>query len=342
MDTKEKIIIDWFSATIPCKSSETTVTGIVELLGLSDVPWERSYGFYGWQYRETFSNISIHFGGVQHEGLIMLEMSGQGCRTFETLGNGDFLSLFKFVFSVPGAKVTRIDVAFDDFSGYLNLDEIVKDTLNHNFIAKTRKWGVNLSDSGTCVTHGQRSGSVFIRIYDKAAERNKQDEISHWVRCELQIRQDRAVDFVRLLVEENEVIDDLYFAVLNHYLRYVKISESDSNKWRSEIADHWENFYNYKSVQERSIYKKPGMEYNAAKLRSVYGERFAGGIYTYINLFGVNTLLEDVEAAKSKLNPKYKLLLQEDAAYKKGVEKYGFYEHPSVVGLDQLVDCEVL
>ena len=206
MDTKEKIIIDWFSATIPCKSSETTVTGIVELLGLSDVPWERSYGFYGWQYRETFSNISIHFGGVQHEGLIMLEMSGQGCRTFETLGNGDFLSLFKFVFSVPGAKVTRIDVAFDDFSGYLNLDEIVKDTLNHNFIAKTRKWGVNISDSGTCVTHGLRSGSVFIRIYDKAAERNKQDEISHWVRCELQIRQDRAVEFVRMLVEENEVI----------------------------------------------------------------------------------------------------------------------------------------
>lgn len=142
MDTKEKIIIDWFSATIPCKSS--TVTGIVELLGLSDVPWERSYGFYGWQYRETFSNISIHFGGVQHEGLIMLEMSGQGCRTFETLGNGDFLSLFKFVFSVPGAKVTRIDVAFDDFSGYLNLDEIVKDTLNHNFIAKTRN-GVLIS-----------------------------------------------------------------------------------------------------------------------------------------------------------------------------------------------------
>lgn len=114
----------------------------------------------------------------------------------------------------------------------------------------------------------------------------------------MQIRQDRAVEFVRLLVEENEVIDDLYFAVLNHYLRYVKISESDSNKWRSEIAEHWENFYNYKSVQERSIYKKPGMEYNAAKLRSTYGERFAGGIYTYIQLFGVNTLLEDVDVGK--------------------------------------------
>lgn len=102
MDTKEKIIIDWFSATIPCKSSETTVTGIVELLGLSDVPWERSYGFYGWQYRETFSNISIHFGGVQHEGLIMLEMSVKAVEHLKPLAMAiffHFLNLF-FLFRV--------------------------------------------------------------------------------------------------------------------------------------------------------------------------------------------------------------------------------------------------
>ena len=59
MDTKEKIIIDWFSATIPCKSSETTVTGIVELLGLSDVPWERSYGFYGSTERHSLIFLYI-------------------------------------------------------------------------------------------------------------------------------------------------------------------------------------------------------------------------------------------------------------------------------------------
>lgn len=50
----------------------------------------------------------------------MLEMSNS-CRTFETLGNGDFLSLFNPCFSVPGAKVTRIDVAFDDFSFVISI-----------------------------------------------------------------------------------------------------------------------------------------------------------------------------------------------------------------------------
>lgn len=62
----------------------------------------------------------------------------------------------------------------------------------------------------------------------------------------------------------------------------------------------------------RSIYVAPGMEYNAFKLRHTYGHNFGGGIYTYIKIFGINTLLEDVEKAKPRLNPKYKMLLAED------------------------------
>lgn len=319
MDNTNKIIFDWFSFTTSICSPEN----IIELLGMENCPFQESYGFYGWTQRLTFGNISIMFGGELHEGLVMLEMSGQGCRTFETLGHGNFEILFQFCINNPECKITRIDVAFDDFSGYLNLDEIVKDTLNHNFIARTRKWAVNISDSGTCVSHGLRSGSVFIRIYDKAAERNRTDEFSHWVRCELQIRQDRAQEFVRLLVEEDETIDNLYFSVLNHYLRYVKFSDTDSNKWRAEIADHWTDFYKYNDVVDKSIYCNPGMEYNALNLKKTYGERFAGGIYTYIQLFGVSQLLEDVEKAKPKLNPKYKLLLAEDEELKR-VNKFEY------------------
>lgn len=58
-------MVEQTAAFMASKSSETTVTGIVELLGLSDVPWERSYGFYGWQYRERHSLIFYTFGGVQ-------------------------------------------------------------------------------------------------------------------------------------------------------------------------------------------------------------------------------------------------------------------------------------
>lgn len=84
------------------------MTCIAELLGLSDVPCgERSYGL--WLVQRDILNISIHFGGgVQHEGLIMLEMSVKAVEHLKPLAMA--LLLFKFVFLFR-AKVTRIDVA---------------------------------------------------------------------------------------------------------------------------------------------------------------------------------------------------------------------------------------
>lgn len=309
---KNKILIDWFSFT----TSICSPYDIIDLLGMQNCKWQESHGFYGWTKSLFFGNIRIMFCGEMHSGLVMLEMSGQGCRTFETLGHGDFYKLFQFCLdNRQEVNITRLDVAFDDFEGLLDLDKIVDDTIKGNFISRTRYWNVCTSSQGRSVQHGQRDSDIMIRIYDKAAERNRSDEIAHWVRCELQIRHDRSFQFVRLMVEENEMIDKLYFAVLNHYLRYVKFSETDSNKWRADIADHWLDFYNYVDTIKRSLYVQPGMEYNATKLKHTYGEHFAGGIYTYIQLFGVSALLDDVEKAKSKLNPKYKLLLAEEELF---------------------------
>ena len=327
MDLENKIIIDWFSFTTSICSPQN----IIELLGMEECPWVETHGFYGWTNRLSFDHISIMYGGDFHDNLVMLEMSGQGCRVFETLGHGNFNALFSFIIeNKEECKVTRLDVAFDDFTGLLNLDEIIRDTYKGNFISRFRvppEIHSKVYPDGHCghtVTHGKRDGSVFIRIYDKAVERNKTDEIKHWVRCELQLRcgncknsGNRAEEFIRLMVEDNETIDNLYFAVLNHYLRYVKPSDTDSNKWRFELADHWSDFYNFAETTEKSIYKAPGMEYNAIKLRKTYGERFGGGIYTYIQIFGVDTLLADIEKCKPKLNPKYKLLLAEDEELKK-------------------------
>ncbi|MBQ9673195.1 MAG: replication initiation factor domain-containing protein [Ruminococcus sp.] len=312
---ENKILIDWFSFT----TSMCSPANIIELLGMQGCPFQESYGFYGWTKSLFFSNIRIMFGGDVHEGLVMLEMSGQGCRTFETLGHGDFNNLFRFCLdNKDEVKITRIDVAFDDFTGLLDLDNIVEDTLKCNFISRFRakaKVEITINPDGSLarsVTHGKRSSSVMVRIYDKAAERNRSDEVPHWVRCELQLRQERAQEFVRLLIEENEMIDNLYFAVLNHYLRYVTISDTDSNKWRADIAEHWLDFFNYVDTIKHSLYVQPGMDYNAAKLKQTYGEHFAGGIYTYIQLWGINALVEDVEKSKHKLNPKYRMLLAEE------------------------------
>ena len=329
-----KILIDWFSMTTSIAEPED----IIKMLGMENIPFELTYGARGWHQRLYFDGVSVHFDG--HDGLVWLEMSGQGCRAFETFGHGDFNVLFDFVLDNPdNCNITRLDVAYDDYQGLLDLDKITYDTLNGNFVAKAREWGVNISSSGTCVTHGSKRGSVIIRIYDKAAERNKSEEIPHWVRCELMLRRERAYEFIKLLrpseehtwsdkthsyvpIRESEKIDTLYFLVLNHYLRYIEPSDTDSNKWRAPIASHWLTFCTSVTSESKSLYVKPGLEYNALNLSHYVSDRNAGPIFTYIKLFGVNDLVERVnQKAPVNLNPKYKMLLAEDAELKrKGVD----------------------
>ena len=305
-EQNNKILFDWFSMT----TSISDTSDIIDLLGLKSCPFTDVPGAKGWKKRLYFSGISIHYEG--HDGLIWLEMSGQGCRTFETLGHGDFNTLFRFVLDNPKeVNITRLDVAYDDYKYYLDIDHIASDTLNGRFIAKTRHWNVDISDTGMCITHGSRNSSVLIRIYDKAAERNRKDEIEHWVRCEMQLRRNRANEFIRLLICENEVIDDLYFAVLNHYLRFVEPSE-DSNKSRWDTAAHWVKFASSRTDKAVSLFVKPGLDYNILKLRHYVVDMAGGACYTYIKMVGVNKFFEECTKQHiATLNPKYKQLLGE-------------------------------
>lgn len=165
----------------------------------------------------------------------------------------------------------------------------------------------------------------MFRIYDKAAERNKSDDIPHWVRCEIQLRRERAYEFIRLLREENETVDNLYFLVLNHYLRFVEPDLSDSNKSRWNLAKHWVAFAYSVTTQKKSLFVKPGLDYNLAKLDKVVENQFAGAVFTYLKCHGIDRLVTtlDEKFSKVKLNQKYRRLLQELDDLKESVIRNG-------------------
>ena len=220
---ENKILFDWLSFT--CKTKRVDINGVliekidernlVELLGLVDVPWEELPGVKGFKNRMYFDGISIHYNSDVYD-YMWVEMSGQGCRVFESLSTHKSYSyMFKFFLSNSDiATITRLDVAYDDFIGLLDIyaiaDDVVpdiKDTSRYNFVSPCRSHSVTVSDRGVCVNIGSSRSEIMFRIYDKAAERNKKDSISHWVRCEIQLRRCRAYEFIRLLEEENETVD---------------------------------------------------------------------------------------------------------------------------------------
>lgn len=135
MDSEKDIVLyDWLSFT----SKTHTPEDLIAALGLSSCPWQEIKGAHGYRDRKYFSCISIHYNGREDMG-VWVEMSGQGCRTFETLSRVGWDALFSFI-DTNHLKITRLDVAFDDHSGILNIRDIVEDTQEGNFVSKSDYW----------------------------------------------------------------------------------------------------------------------------------------------------------------------------------------------------------
>lgn len=298
-DKKENIILyDWVSIT----SKIHTPYQFVSLLGLDSVPWQTIKGAHGYLDRLYWNCISIHYNGSPDQG-IWLELSGQGCRAFEKYGYGDYEALFNLVFQNQHVmKITRLDIAYDDHTGILPLDQIIEDTLSCRYVSKASAWECIQSSKGTSVVIGSKQSPVLIRIYDKAAER-KLDDGSHWIRCELQLRDDRASQFCLLPFS----IGESFASVILNYLRYVLPDDSDSNKWRWALTDYWAEFLG--DAVAHSIYVKPGTEYNLERCENFVFNQAGNAIDALLQIYDRETFIAKLHSRESRPNPKYKSLV---------------------------------
>jgi len=305
------ILYDWVSITSKIHSPEN----FIELLGLNQpgISWEQIKGAHGYRDRLYWEKISIHYNGREDMG-VWLEMSGQGCRAFETFGSGDYAALFDEVLQEPEQmNLTRLDVAFDDHTGILPLKLIAADTQELeeatpvHFVSRFSKRSVEWAHTdgfprpALTVYHGSKSSACMIRIYDKAAERGFFDQ--HWVRCELQMRDARALAFVQNSGNPGET----FRGVLHNYLRYVDKDPHDSNRWRWPVKQYWADLLD--GVAPIRLYSKPGADYNMVNLENYIFTQAAGAIYTYLECFGVEMFLRRLKEDRGELNPKYKQLL---------------------------------
>lgn len=290
------VLIDWLSIT----TKELDEVGISRLIDMEEVPWELTKGARGYHDRLYFGGISIHYNGRDDMG-VWLEMSGQGCRTFESLGNGNYEKLFRFV-TLGHGNITRLDVAFDDHTGLLPLDQMVEDTLALRFVSRFNFWNVDISSVGKSLYHGSPKSDIRIRIYDKAAERNCGEGV-HWVRVELQLRDKRALRFISL----DGTTGFKFAGVVCNYLRYVIPEETDSNRWRWSLTGYWAEFLcDATAIQ---LYVKPGMEYNLDRCEH-YVYKFAGNaIDALIDIYGVTTFMDKLKHRATRPNPKYEQLV---------------------------------
>lgn len=358
--SKNRLLIDWFSFS----SRIDDFFSIVSLLGMSDCNFECLPGVNGYSERYYFNGISVHVAGnnstvftgsARQRSIsgVWLEMSGQGCRTFESYGHGDWQTLLDYVsfnnqeitervkdadgnekhvkYNAHNITVNRVDLAYDDFLGYLDIHKIAEDTRAHNYVSKFRSdpqiiESIGDVESALTVTHGRMGSDVFIRIYDKRLESHAEDFTDHWIRSEIMLRHDRAAaaidlltdqydykDGVRYLISSKKEIDEMYFLVMNNYLRFIQPSDTDSNRWRAPLADHWEKFCNSVTSFRISLFTSSGVDYSLLRMDNYVENVLSGVIYTYVTVHGVDKMLDICNSNVYKLSNKYRLLLAEAA-----------------------------
>lgn len=299
-----RIIIDWFAFTV----HQLTVDEVFIMLGLQDSlgSFQEMNGHDGYKDRLFFNGISVYFNGHQNQG-IHVNMSGQGCRAFETYSDyRDFHDLMQAVLSLDKSKISRLDVAYDDFNNFLPIDEIASCVRSGDWTssAGARWWEVNYSSVGCSVYIGSPQSRIRIRFYDKAAEQKVE---YNWNRCEIQLRDEQATEFTKKLI--NQSISSLYFGVINNYIRFID-RKSNINISRCKVFDWWQSFL---ETNDKVKLWSPGIIYNVARLKQNVEERWGNAIQTYISLFGVFSLQKALNDLKpvSELPEQYKKILIE-------------------------------
>lgn len=312
VNTQENIIlIDWFSFTSKIDSVDT----IKKLLGLDDpaIVFQELGGMHGYKDRFYFEGISIHYNGSQKinlDGSVWVEMSGSGCRAFEQYSShNDWRFILSHILAdLDSYHITRCDIAYDDWQGVLDIDLMRRESEKHNIVSKFRDYGVDMSFINGDITlyYGSRKSDVLFRCYNKAAERCRADEINHWIRFELQLRDEYALNFL-LEFYRTENLGRVFSGVVNNYLRYVKPSRSDRNKARWSIRRWWLKFID--SVEKISLYTQKGTDYNEYKLHEFVINNAGNAVDTFITIYGEEKLVDELKHRRSSLSSKYQQLI---------------------------------
>lgn len=304
--TQPCFLIDWLTFT---DFLHTTPQEVMSFLGLPDskIPWVYDQKFRnGYPEHYTWNHITISFGAdnerwyddpakARHDMGICVNLSGQGCRAFETEG-GDWLHLFKrFQGDIPWAavkesaidfcrvmkkdrrfNVTRLDLAFDDHTDLIDINRVRYDVEARNYVSRSTYNEILYSDNvkediqGLSVGVGSKKSKVYVRIYDKAAERGFKDR--HWIRVELQLRDDRALVAMAEMLHTQH-IGRTVAGILRNYLTF-RTPSADTNKSRWPIAYYWERVIG--QMEKLSLWISPGEPYNISKseywLKKQYGQ----------------------------------------------------------------------
>ena len=241
------------------------------------LPIKSRYGYLSCSYYE---GITVHVD----DGILLLDMSGKGCRTCEDLNKGfdwyDFIHQFHEMIcfrdfdSKSPVHIARMDIAYDDLG-----NKIVTVPLLQKYVRK--KFYVSRVTYVSCVdgTHeqaiyfGSPKSDRRLRIYDKRMEQLGTESDIPWVRYEFQLRNENALSFYLNLVGQEGDWAECYFGVLSDFVTFLNRSpyEVGHHSERLEPVKWWTSLIG--NVRKLKQLYLPGREYTMKSIQDYFNRQ---------------------------------------------------------------------
>ncbi|PEZ58140.1 hypothetical protein CN372_26070, partial [Bacillus anthracis] len=244
--------VDWVQITFKDISTEYLVS---KILGLDFARFnDLEVGQYGYRRCLMYGNIVVYYDGRPDMG-IHLQMSGQGCRQYESYEVKVWSELFKDML-LRKSKFSRLDVAIDDFKPYFEIPKLIKKIKKRELVSKFKdatrieKIDIESGESkGNTIYYGSPQSRIQIRMYEKDLERagkgfELEEGIEAWNRTEIQARNERAQKIAGIIASSedgDETIGQAVRGILKAYIRFVDTG-TDSNRSRWKTSVFWEEF----------------------------------------------------------------------------------------------------
>ncbi len=319
-------LVDWFSAT--CKLE--TYSQVFDILGidLEQNPFtSKRNGIHGFRTGLYMGGISIYFDNATDPSLVWVEMSGSGCRTFETVSSKSFLDLFRLCYpkskrDKPFFHLSRLDIAYDIYTDPFLLDRMkyardcscIVSALGSSQLVEdiNLNAGAPIEYTYRCLYFGSMKSELMFRLYDKRLERQRSD-IPSWYRLEMQLRNDKAIEFTLnyckfVLDDESLTIGNIFCSYLDKYLS-VRERGSDSNARRWRVADWWSEFI--KGSMKLHQLEKKETSYNMLGVMSFVQRQCGNSIDVLVQTIGIDGLLKLVSERSSELSPEQLALIND-------------------------------
>ncbi len=247
----KNIVLDYLSFTV--KWSEAGVKDVAKSMNLGELKM-MTYGGMGYTQSAFFLDGGrIFWHDERPEMGIHIRLNS----TSMALVGLTALGAINRVLDM-GGQITRLDIAFDDLDGLLDINHMHEKLLAGNVQTRFRKVAriqgaiIGLSQNiGDTINVGSRTSHAFVRVYDKKREQEARGKdvsgIDTWTRVELELKSEKAHMFAGLLGEcaagnDLDAPAILCSNLLWGLLDFKIPNPDDENKSRWDTSHWWADF----------------------------------------------------------------------------------------------------